>query len=102
MSSAWDITFAVKPPRAVFLNFPLNHQIGKADDPGLQRRILLDAFQAFEQMWVPGQMICLPYVWDATDASWEDKDFGPAFEPFGVGKSMQGDFGERALGRSKP
>jgi hypothetical protein len=43
----------------------------------LQRRILLDAFQAFEGLWAPGQMICLPYVWD------------------------QGDFGERALGRSK-
>ncbi len=101
MSSAWDITFAVRPPRAVFLNFPLNHETGKADDPVLQRRILLDAFEAFERLWAPGQMICLPYVWDREDAGWEAKDFGPEFEPYGVGKSMQGDFGERVLGRSK-
>jgi hypothetical protein len=101
MSSAWDITFAVRPPRAVFLNFPLNHQTGKANDPALQRRILIDAFQAFERLWAPGQMICLPYVWDRQDATWEATDFGPAFEPFGVGKSAQGDFGERTLGRSK-
>jgi hypothetical protein len=101
MSSAWDITFAARPPRAVFLNFPLNHETGKAGDPALQRRILLDAFQAFEKLWAPGQMLCLPYVWDPDDAAWEAKDFGPDFEPYGVGTPMQGDFTERALGRSK-
>ena len=101
MSSAWDITFAVKPPRAVFVNFPLNHETGKADDPALQRRILLDAFQAFERLWAPGQIMCLPYVWDPEDASWEAKDFGPHFEPYGVGKSMQTEFPERALGRAR-
>jgi hypothetical protein len=101
MSSAWDITFAVKPPRAVFLNYPLNHQTGKANDPGLQRRILVDAFVAFERLWSPGQMISLPYVWDPNDAGWEEKDFGPGFELYGVGKAIQQDFGERALGRSR-
>jgi hypothetical protein len=100
MSSAWDITFAVKPPRAVFVNFPLNHQTGKADDPALQRRILLDAFQAFERLSEPGQIISLPYVGDPDDASWEEKDYGPDFEPYGVGRSMQHGFSERALGRS--
>jgi hypothetical protein len=49
MSSAWDVTFSVRPPRAVFLDFPLNHQTGKADEPELQRRILLDALRAFER-----------------------------------------------------
>jgi len=101
MSSAWDITFAVRPPRAVFLNFPLNHETGKVNDPELQRHILRDAFQAFERLWAPGQMISLPYVWDPNDSTWEAKDFGPDFEPFGVGKSAQDDFAERMLGRSK-
>ena len=101
MSSAWDITFAVKPPRAVFVNFPLNHETGKADDPALQRRILRDAFQAFERLWMPGQILCLPYVWDPEDVSWEAKDFGPEFEPYGVGKSQQSEFAERTLGRAK-
>jgi D-proline reductase (dithiol) PrdB len=100
MSSAWDITFAVRPPRAVFVNFPLNHQTGKANNPGLQRQILLDALRAFELLWAPGMMLTLPYVWDPDDASWEEKDWGSGFEPYGVGESMQEGFGERKLGRA--
>lgn len=100
ISSAWDITFAVRPPRAVFINFPLNHQTGKPNDPALQRRILLDAFRAFETLWAPGQILCLPYVWDPDDRSWEDRDFGPGVELYGVGSSMQEGFGERTLGRA--
>jgi hypothetical protein len=100
MSSAWDITVSVRPPRAVFVNFPLNHETGKADDPALQRRILLDAFRAFETLWEPGQVLTLPYVWDANDRSWEDTDFGPGFEPYGVGTPLQAGFGERSLRRA--
>lgn len=101
MSSAWDITFAVKPPRAVFINFPLNHQTGKANDPVLQRRILLDAFKAFETLWAPGQILTLPYVWDPNDTSWEEKDFGPDFQLYGVGEAVQEGYVERALGRAR-
>ena len=101
MSSAYDITCAVRPPRAVFVNFPLNHQTGKAHDPALQRRILLDAFRAFETLWTPGQVLTLPYVWDPDDRSWEDRDFGPDFQLYGVGQAMQGEFAERTLGRAR-
>src|SRR5438309_1214234 len=97
MTSAWDITFAVRPPRAVFLNFPLNHQTGKAGDSALQRTILLEAFRAFETLWLPGQIVSLPYVWDPNDHGWEDRDFGPGFEPYGVGASLQPGFTERRL-----
>ncbi len=100
MSSAWDITVAVRPPRAVFLNFPLNHETGKADDAVLQRRILLDALRAFETLWAPGQVLTLPYVWDPKDRAWEDRDFGPGFEPYGVGTPLQAGFGERSLRRA--
>jgi hypothetical protein len=101
MSSAWDVTFEVRPPRAVFVNFPLNHQTGKPHDAALQRRILLDAFRAFETLWAPGQMLTLPYVWDPADRSWEAKDWGPGFEPYGVGTSAQEGFAERTLARSE-
>jgi hypothetical protein len=100
MSSAWDVTFAVRPPRAVFVNFPLNHQTGKAGDPALQRRILLDALKAFETLWAPGQMLSLPDVWDPEDRTWEEKDFGPGFELYGVGAAMQEGYAERTLGRA--
>lgn len=101
MSSAWDITFAVRPPRAVFVNFPLNHETGKANDAALQRRILLDAFRAFETLWAPGQILTLPYVWYPDDRRWEAEDFGPGFELYGTGTAIQGDFAERTLGRAR-
>lgn len=101
VSSAWDITFAVRPPRAVFVNFPLNHQTGKPNDPALQRRILLDAFKAFETLWAPGQSLSLPYVWNPDDRTWEETDFGPAFKLYGVGESMQDGYAERPLSRAR-
>lgn len=101
MSSAWDITISVRPPRAVFVNFPLNHQTGKAGDPPLQRRILLDALKAFETFWAPGQILCLPHVWNPNDRSWEEKDFGPDFELYGVGSVMQEGYAERPLHRAR-
>lgn len=100
MSSAFDITFTVRPPRGVFVNFPLNHQTGKPDDAPLQRRILLDAFRAFETLWAPGQILTLPYVWDPDDRSWEDTDFGPGVELYGTGTSMQEGYAERTLRRA--
>jgi hypothetical protein len=54
MTSALDITQAVKPPRAVFVNFPLGHQTGPPDQPELQRQIVTDAMHAFETIKSPG------------------------------------------------
>jgi hypothetical protein len=81
MTSALDITQAVKPPRAVFLNFPLGHQTGKPDDPELQRSIIRDALNAFESIDAPGTIVELPYVWDPADNGWEERDYRPGFMP---------------------
>ena len=67
MTSALDITQSVKPPRAVFVNFPLGHQTGPPDQPELQRRIVTDAMRAFETIATPATIVELPYVWDAND-----------------------------------
>ncbi len=75
MTSALDITQTVKPPRAVFLNFPLGHQTGKPNDRELQRAIVRDAMRAFEAIRAPGEIVRLPYVWDANDISWERFDY---------------------------
>ena len=72
MTSAIDITQSVKPPRAVFVNFPLGHQTGPPDQPELQRRIVTDAMRAFETIAKPATIVELPYVWDANDRTWED------------------------------
>jgi hypothetical protein len=81
MTSALDITRAVKPPRAVFVNFPLGHQTGKPNQPELQRRIVLHALAAFESITQPGAIVELPYVWDEHDRSWEDRDYTRGFMP---------------------
>ena len=81
MTSALDITGAVKPPRSVFINFPLGHQTGKPNDPGLQRAIVLDALAAAGSIGTPGEVVTLPYVWDEQDDSWEETDYIKGFLP---------------------
>jgi hypothetical protein len=81
MTSAYDITQAVNPPRAVFLNYPLGHQTGKPDDSANQRAIVLAALNAFETISKPGTIVELPYVWDANDRRWEETDYTPGFLP---------------------
>lgn len=81
MTSALDVTQAVKPPRSVFVNFPLGHQTGKPNDPALQRAILRDALAAFETIDRPGRIVELPYVWDPSDSSWEETDYKPGYLP---------------------
>lgn len=71
MSSALDITKAINPPRAAFLDFPLGHTTGKPHDPGLQREILIEALDAFVSLTVPGSVKMLPFQWSA-DASWKE------------------------------
>ena len=87
ISSALDITQAVKPPRSVYVNFPLGHQIGKPNQPELQRSILQDAFRALEAHTVPGLITTLPYIWDPEDDSWEDREYRPGYLPAYIRKA---------------
>jgi hypothetical protein len=70
MSSALDITRAVNPPRAAFLDYPLGHTTGKPDDPELQRDILLRALQGFASLTRPGSVVMLPFRW-TEDEKWK-------------------------------
>jgi len=81
MTSALDITQSVKPPRAVFVNFPLGHQTGPPDQPELQRAIVTDAMRAFETISTPATIVELPYVWNAADRSWEEIDYTKGWMP---------------------
>ncbi|HEX4210292.1 MAG TPA: hypothetical protein VHY56_07865 [Candidatus Binataceae bacterium] len=81
MTSALDITQAVKPPRAVFLNFPLGHQTGKPHQPELQLQIVRDAMAAFVKIDQPGTIVELPYVWNPHDSAWEETDYTGDFLP---------------------
>ena len=74
MTSARDITEAVNPPRAAFLDFPLGHTTGKPHAPDLQHRILVEALSSFETMTAPGSMKDLPFRW-SEDQEWKAKAF---------------------------
>jgi hypothetical protein len=74
MTSALDITNAVRPPRAAFLDYPLGHTTGKPREPELQRRIMLEALDAFASLASPGTVKTLPFRW-SDDESWKDRAF---------------------------
>ena len=82
MSSAWSITAAVNPPRAVYLDFPLGHTAGKPHDTASQRRILRDTLEALVAIDVPGTIRKLAYRW-ADDDAW--KDTAMRADPYGPG-----------------
>jgi hypothetical protein len=67
MTSALDITRAVNPPRAAFLDYPLGHTAGKPHEPELQREILVQALDAFHSMTTPGSIRVLPFRWSQED-----------------------------------
>lgn len=70
----------VKPPRTVFVNFPMGNAFGHPFDHKMQRRILLDALEAIETVTVGGTLIDLPYEWD--------EEFGVNLgSGYGAGKS---------------
>ena len=71
MTSALDITQAVNPPRAAFLDYPLGHTTGKPHQPSLQREILLAALAGFDSLTAPGSVNMLPFKW-STDGSWQE------------------------------
>lgn len=73
LSSARSITMSVRPPRAVFVDYPLGHTAGPPGESEIQRTIVgaaLDALTAVEQ---PGTLIDLGLTWPAGD-DWKRAD----------------------------
>ncbi len=56
----------------MYIDFPLGHTAGKADDRALQRRIMIDTLSALDSIQVPGTIRVLPYQWSDDDA-WKDR-----------------------------
>ena len=88
LTSALSITQAVRPPRAVHVDFPLGHTAGKPGEPDLQYAIVSDALKAFETLESPGQVVRLPYAWGEDDV-W--KETSPPAEPGGRPRDDRGD-----------
>jgi hypothetical protein len=77
LSSAWSITAAVNPPRAVFVDFPLGRTAGKRGDKRLQRHIMKAALAAIDESEEPGTIRALRVRWSA-DERWKDTAMRPA------------------------
>ena len=73
LGSARDIMARVKPPRGVFLDYPLGRCAGKPNDADDQRKILRAFLAAFEEFSEPGSIIDLPFSWNGADRSWEEE-----------------------------
>ena len=71
MSSAYSITVATNPPRAVYLDFPLGHTSGRPHDRKEQLAIMRDTFAAFKGIATQGSIVSLNYRW-AEDDAWKD------------------------------
>lgn len=48
-----EVTEKVRPPRALFAPFPLGYPLGRPDDAGLQRRIILASLSLLERATLP-------------------------------------------------
>ncbi len=75
MTSAWDITQAVAPPRSAYVHHPLGHQTGRPGDAAGQRSIERAALEALPAMTEPGSIVRLPFTWD--EEAWETRAYPP-------------------------
>ena len=88
MSSARDITAAVNPPRAVFLDWPLGHTSGRPGQPDLNVDVMRATLAAFEHLDAPGTIVDLPFPWAAND-DWKDRVMRP--RPSSAGREAAAD-----------
>ena len=72
ISTGRDLTAQVRPPRSVFVNFPMGNPFGRAGDRAMQRRILVDALGLVETAERGGVLVDLPYEWGEPFASLVD------------------------------
>ena len=66
LGSAYDIFKKARPPRAVFLNYPLGHSSGKPFDKDNQEKVIYEALIQAQKLSFPNQIISLQHQWDNT------------------------------------
>lgn len=63
LSTAQDLTQQVRPPRSLFINFPMGNAFGKPFDVEMQTAILRHCLEMAGNCETPGELVNLPYVW---------------------------------------
>ena len=75
MTSAWDITESVVPPRSIYFHAPLGHTTGRPGDIQGQTAIVSAALEAGMRA-SPGEIVRLPNQWTG-DVGWEERAYTP-------------------------
>ena len=70
----------MRPPRSVFLDYPLGSTCGRPFDQANQREVILAGLRLLENGRSPGEIVDLPYRW-STDERWKSLIFS-AEQPF--------------------
>ena len=74
MTCLLEVSQAFKPPRTVFLDFPMGCPAGKPRERSLQREILRSALRAAPEFGPPWKIFELPLQWsDDGSREWEDE-----------------------------
>ncbi len=64
VSTGRDITALVRPPRSLFVNFPMGNTFGRAGDSATQTKILRAALDFATTATEPGVLFDWPEPWD--------------------------------------
>ena len=71
LGSAHDILTAGRPPRAVFVDYPLGHTAGIPFDADDQLSVIRGAVASFDGATTPGSFVTLPNQW--RDDDWKSE-----------------------------
>ena len=83
VSTGRDLTELVRPPRSLFVNFPMGNPFGRAGDTLQQRRILDLALGLFHATTEPGRVVDAPEVWGRDFTEVVDRTLGAMTGPTG-------------------
>jgi hypothetical protein len=83
VSTGRDLTEQVRPPRSLFVNFPMGNPFGRPGDAAMQDRILRDAVGLFDTVDEAGTIVDAPYEWSEDFTAIVDKTLG-AMTPGGA------------------
>ncbi|MCP5185577.1 MAG: hypothetical protein H6993_16550 [Pseudomonadales bacterium] len=71
VSTGRDLTWQVRPPRSIFVNFPMGNAFGAPFDTAMQKHILRAALEVAANATEGGVLVDLPLAWP------EPFDFAP-------------------------
>ncbi len=57
------MTEAIRPPRSLFVDFPMGRPMGRAFDNRTQRAVLKEALKTLEDITEPGSIVDSPIKW---------------------------------------